>query len=131
MTKHATSAFTVDQFNEVDGDDAEGVRIAHARITKTFTGDIDGKSVVEMLGVSTPAGPAAYVGIERVTAKLDGRSGTFVFRHVASATEIPPTLELTVVRGSGTGEFRGITGTAKIDIDEQRKHTLEFDYDFE
>ena len=128
MIGHATSPFTVDHFEEHGTEVLPGARVSKARIAKTFTGDVDGTGVVEMISVHNETGPAAYVGIERVDASVHGRRGTFVFQHNAVAVPTP-TLTLTVVPGTGTGDLEGISGRAHIDIDDQGNHTLVFEYE--
>jgi len=51
-------------------------------IDKKFHGDLDATSKGQMLTASTDVkGSAGYVAIERVTAKLDGHSGSLVLQH--------------------------------------------------
>lgn len=96
---------------------------------KVFTGErLVGTSVVELVSVSTGAGPLAYVALERVDAELEGRAGAFVLRHVGTITASGPMLDLRVVEGSGTEGLTGITGVGSI------QHTpegarLELDYE--
>jgi hypothetical protein len=126
----ATSPFVLDNFNPQEGVTVDGVTIGGVKIAKTFSGDVVGTGAVEMMAVHTASGPAVYVAIERVTASVKGRTGTFVFQHVGDATVTPRTLALTIVPGSGTGELKGIVGKGDIKI-EGKAHTLILDYDFE
>lgn len=48
-------------------------------LDKQFSGDLEAISTVEMLAAGTENGAGAYVAIERVTGKLNGREGTFIF----------------------------------------------------
>ena len=77
-------------------------------------------------------GSLAYVAIERMTGKLNGRQGSFTFVHRASMMkgDAPSAGELsvTVVPNSGTGELAGLTGSLMVHIDAQGKHTWTFDY---
>jgi len=67
------------------------------------------------------------VAIERVTAKLAGRSGSFVFQHTGTMNHGAQQLSITVVPDSGTGELQGIAGTFQIDI-RDGKHFYAFEY---
>ncbi|HTE51200.1 MAG TPA: DUF3224 domain-containing protein [Kofleriaceae bacterium] len=130
MSKKATSPFKLDSFDHSTYDEAEGAKLGRARITKTFTGEVEGTSVVEMLSAHNASGPAAYVALERVNARVHGRAGSFVFQHWGGmGADGGQELRLGVVSGTGTGELEGITGTANIHIDAQGNHTLELDYD--
>jgi uncharacterized protein DUF3224 len=68
-----------------------------------------------MTYVRTPVETSAgYVAIERITAVLDGRQGSFVLLHVGMAHNGESSLEVSVVPDSGTGELTGITGSMAI-----------------
>jgi hypothetical protein len=100
---------------------------------KTWRGDFEGVSHIEMITGSTAStGSMAYVAVERVTGKLNGRQGSFTFSHRATMMkgDAPSAgdLSVTVVPNSGTGELTGLTGSLMIHIDAQGKHTWTFDY---
>jgi hypothetical protein len=67
------------------------------------------------------------VAIERVTGSLKGRSGTFIFQHSGTMTRGVPTLSVTVIPDSGTGQLTGLTGKMAINIVDG-KHFYDFDY---
>jgi len=97
-------------------------------IDKQFHGDMEGTSKGEMLAfMSEVKGSAGYVAMERVTATLHGRTGTFVFQHSATMDHGEGALTVTVVPDSGTGELKGLTGKLDIKI-ENGKHLYTFDY---
>ena len=109
-------------------DVVDGVSIGRVSITKTFSGDLEGASTVEMLGARTPVqGSAGYVAIERVTGSLAGRTGSFVLMHGGIMTRGTPELSVRVVPDSGLGELVGIAGAMSIDIVDG-KHFYTFDY---
>jgi hypothetical protein len=132
MSQHqATSPFTVDSFETASYDEGPGATLSRGHVSKTFTGDVVGSGVVEMLSVYTASGPAAYVAIERVTAAVHGRQGGFIFQHSAEMGPQGPSLQLTIVPGTGSGELVGITGSGRIQIDDRRNHTLFLEYDLD
>jgi hypothetical protein len=97
-------------------------------IAKQFRGELEGRSVGEMLSAMTSVqGSAGYVAIERVTGTLAGHSGSFVLQHHATMNRGVPRLSITVVADSGTGELTGLTGTMNIRI-EGGKHFYDFEY---
>ena len=71
---------------------------------------------------------AGYVAMERVKGKLHGRKGSFVLQHTGKMNRGKPSLLVTVVPDSGTGELSGLTGTLSINIVD-RKHYYEFTYE--
>jgi uncharacterized protein DUF3224 len=123
---HATGTFEV----KIVAQDDKGWEPAIGRmsIDKQFHGDIDGTSKGQMLAaMSDVKGSAGYVALERVACTLRGRGGTFVLQHSGTMTRGAPTLIVTVVPDSGTGELSGLTGTFTIDIVDG-KHLYDFEY---
>jgi hypothetical protein len=72
-------------------------------------------------------GSAGYVAIERVVGVLDGKRGTFVLQHTGTMNRGAPSLVVTVVPDSGTGDLVGLEGEFAINI-ENGKHYYEFTY---
>ena len=131
--KHATGTFEV---KVVPADVSEiGTQAGLGRMTidKVWSGDLSGTSRGEMLtSLTAETGAMGYVALELVTAKLDGRSGTFYFTHNASMNRNDPksgVMQITVLAGSGTGGLTGLHGTLTIVIDGAGKHSYTFDYE--
>jgi hypothetical protein len=102
--------------------------VGRMSIDKQFHGDLEGASKGEMLAVQGGVeGSAGYVALEQVTGTLHGRTGTFYLQHTGTMDRGAPTLSVTVVPDSGTGELTGLTGRMNIII-EAGKHAYEFDY---
>ena len=107
--------------------DAEGT-LGHLSIDKQFHGDLNATSKGEMLSAGTSTkGSAGYVAIERVTGVLHGKRGTFVLQHSATMNRGVPSLSVTVVPDSGTGELECLTGSMHIDVS-NGKHAYGFEY---
>ncbi|HMM67686.1 MAG TPA: DUF3224 domain-containing protein, partial [Dokdonella sp.] len=82
----------------------------------------------EMLSAMTSMkGSAGYVAIERVVGSLQGRRGSFVLQHSGTMNRGEPSLSVTVVPDSGTGELEGLSGTLGITVREGI-HCYGFDY---
>ncbi|WP_263385241.1 DUF3224 domain-containing protein [Granulicella arctica] len=98
-------------------------------LDKQFYGDLEATSKGEMLAaMSGVKGSAGYVAMEQVTGALAGRPGSFVLQHSGTMTRGVPTLSVTVVPDSGTGELVGLTGQMTIDIADG-KHLYGFEYE--
>jgi hypothetical protein len=109
------------------GDDQLGMMT----IAKTFEGDLVATSVGRMLTAMTAVrGSAGYVAVERVTGVLAGKQGSFTLQHTGTMDAGKPSLEITVVPDSGTGELTGLRGTMGIDI-RDGDHFYTFEYRFE
>jgi hypothetical protein len=106
----------------------EGSRIGRMSIDKSITGDLVATTTGQMLSAMTEVkGSAGYVAIERVDGVLDGRKGTFVLQHTGTMNRGAPSLSVTVVPDSGTGDLAGLVGEFRIIIAEGR-HSYEFSY---
>lgn len=124
---HAVGTFEV-QLKMLGTHTSDDPTLARMSIDKRFHGDLEGTSRGEMLSAATPVKDSAgYVAMERVTGTVAGRSGSFVLQHSATMTRGVPSLSVTVVPDSGTGELAGLTGALKIIIDSD-SHAYEFDY---
>ncbi len=111
-----------------DNPQAEKSGVGRMSIDKQFHGDLEATSQGEMLGFMTEVkGSAGYVAMERVTGKLQGRSGSFVLQHNGTMIKGAPQMKVVVVPDSGTGELTGISGQMVVTIADG-KHSYVFDY---
>lgn len=129
MGSTATGAFTIDVWEAAPAEAGEGVELSRTHIAKTFAGDLRGTSSGEFVMAQAPNGAAAYVGVEQVTATLDGRSGTFLLQHSASMTTSSQSLSIQVVPESGTRGLAGLSGTLSIDRDTDGGHAYTLRYE--
>ena len=128
MTQVARGEFIVKlQPLEMEGQ-PEGSKMARMSINKSITGDLAATTFGQMLSAMTEVkGSAGYVAIERVEGVLNGRRGTFVLQHTGTMNKGVPSLSVTVVPDSGTGELAGLSGQFNIVIAGGR-HSYEFTY---
>ena len=125
MTHHAYGTFTV-QVKPLDPPPAEG--LGRFSINKEIHGDVEATTKGEMFSGGDPKhGVAGYVAIEVVTGTLAGKHGTFALQHSATMDASGPKMTIIVVPGSGTSEFKGISGTFTIKID-KGQHSYDFEY---
>jgi hypothetical protein len=128
MTAAASGTFEVTLKPLTAYDDTEGTTAGRMSLDKEFKGGLVATSKGEMLMAGTATkGSAGYVAIETVRGTLNGRKGTFVLQHSGTMNRNVPSLTLTVVPDSGTGELVGLSGRMSIDIHDG-KHFYEFDY---
>lgn len=125
MTTHAKGTFDVKLTPQDDKLDAT---LGRMTIDKQFHGDLEGSSKGQMLTVGTDVkGSGAYVAVERVTGKLNGRSGSFSMHHIGIMERGTPHLEISIVPDSGTGELTGISGKFGLTITDG-KHSYDLEY---
>ena len=125
----AKGEFEVKRIPQDELDIGGGATVGHSRFDKQFRGPLDAASVVHMLAVMSPTpGSGAYVAIERIEGTLDGRRGSFFAQHNGVMDRGKPSLQLSVVPDTGTGELAGLRGRMTIDIADG-KHYYTFDYE--
>jgi len=127
VTMHASGTFDVKLTPQAADDTDAG--LGRMSIDKQFHCDLEGSSRRFRLASSATIvkGSGGYVAMERVTGSLKGRAGSFVLQHSGTMTRGTPTLSVTVVPDSGSGQLEGIAGTLTIKID-AGKHSYEFEY---
>ena len=133
MTQHASGPFEVKVTpQKPDTQIARSANLGRLTIDKRYHGDLDASAKGEMLATQSEVkGSAGYVALERVTGKLQGRSGTFVLQHSATMNRGAPESTITVVPDSGTGELAGLSGSMRITVAPDGAHSYEFEFRIE
>ena len=128
VTDFARGPFEVQLAPQPADAHADAVALGRMTIDKQFRGDLVATSKGQMLtGMSDVKGSAGYVAIERVTGTLAGKNGSFILQHTGVMTRGAPSLVITVVPDSGTGELTGISGSMQIEI-EGKAHSYVLEY---
>jgi hypothetical protein len=125
---NASAPFTNDRYDEEPYGEADGAEVSRVHISRTFTGDLEGSSVAELL-IAKSEGGGGYVGHDRVTGTLQGKPGSFVFQHTGLMGPEGVTNTGTIVPGTGTGELEGISGEGTMLADDEENHTLTLVYE--
>jgi hypothetical protein len=129
MSTRATAIATVKSWEETAYDEAEGTpKTVKASIKYAYEGDIIGESASEALMVYVGE-EAQYVGLERVTATLAGRPGTFITSSVGAFKDGVAASSWDVVAGSATGELEGLTGRGHFEAPSGNQATIRLDYE--
>lgn len=130
MGTHTTSTFEVKSWDENAVDEQTGLpKLTRASVTKAYSGDIDGASTTEWLMAYAEDGSASFVGIERITGTVAGRTGTLVLQHVGRYEDGAAKGSLTVVRGSGTDALAGAAGAGDFLADPAGSVRLDVTFD--
>jgi hypothetical protein len=129
---HATATFETSGWKEELVTQLEGdSKLTRVSTASIYAGDLEGRSEIEYLLYYIDAGTCPYIGFERFTGKLGGRSGSFVLQHDARYADGTATSRWTVVAGSGTGELHGLRGSGGFAGQHGVKTTTAtLDYDF-
>jgi hypothetical protein len=130
MKQTAHSRFAIQNWDEKpynEGDDLP--KLTRASVTKSFTGDLEGKGHVEYLMMYRSDGSATFVGLERIVGKIGSRTGTFVLQRSGVFENGQAKEAYAVVPGSGTGDLRDLTGEGKSDVGHGMEHPFELHYE--
>ena len=98
---------------------------------ESYSGDIVGDGVVEFLQAAQADGSASFVGIERVTGAIAGRSGTFLLQDAGTVEGQVVSGGWFVIPGSGTGELAGLRGEGGFSANLGEGAQVHLDYWFE
>ena len=126
---HATGTFQVTVKPAETSEIGKAAGLGRMTIDKVWSGGIEGTSKGEMT-VSSVGTAMAYVALETMVVKVDGKSGTFVFAHKATMDSTDPksgAMDITVLPNTGTGDLKGIEGSLQITIDKSG-HSYDFMY---
>jgi len=108
---HATGKITVKKYEPAPYDQpADGPALFRIHVEEDFSGDIEGSGVAEFLQTARSESEASFVGVERVTGSLGGRSGSFVLQDQGTVKDGVVSGTWFVVPGSGSGELVGLRG---------------------
>ena len=118
LRKTATATVTATSWDESHYDAPDDQPpLAQAEFPLTYTGDLVGTSTTRLLLVYTGGDPAEpstlvgdYVGFERITGTLDGRTGSFVVRHQGRHEGGVARTTGRIVADSATGDLVGLHG---------------------
>ncbi|MDX9669086.1 MULTISPECIES: DUF3224 domain-containing protein [unclassified Pseudomonas] len=107
--------------------------VSISTMDKCYSGAIEGVSATAFTAAfDMAARTGSYIALESFKGALNGKEGTFNFIHSASTTGTDRADEFfCIVRGSGTGDLKGISGSGGIKIDNDGTHRIWMDYQLE
>ena len=130
MGTQALCTFAVKAWEEktfTEGEDA--LKLTHATVAKTFTGDLEGDGTLHYLMFYAPDQQTRVLGLERVTGRIGGKSGSFVLEHDGGDDGSEARARLTILPGSGTGELTGLRGSGEMVATRTGEMTMRLDYE--
>jgi len=120
----ATGTFEVDLQPQADGDSPAGRMV----IDKTYSGDMSGSGKGQMISKRTESGAAVYYAIEEFSGSVKGKNGAFTLLHKGHMSAESQSLDIEILKGSGSGEFENISGSMAITQD-STGHSYELAYE--
>lgn len=97
-------------------------------INKTYSGDMNGSGIGQMISKRTEGGTAVYYAIEEYLGTLNGKKGGFTLVHTGHMSAESQSLEVSILEGSGTDELQHISGSMTINQD-AGGHSYELSYE--
>ena len=129
MTKTAKARFAIKSWDEKPySEQPDEPKLTRAAVTKILSGDIEGVSQIEYLMMYRKDGTASFVGLERVTGKIEGRSGSFVLQRTGVFEGGLAKESYSVIPGSATGDLHGLTGSGTTSVGHGMEHPFELTY---
>jgi hypothetical protein len=121
MRNTATATFQIKRWDEAPYHEAAGdTKLTRANVALIYQGQIEGEGLADYLMAYPEQSSASYVGIERVSGKLGGRSGSFVLQYTGTAEQNGTIRSnFIVIPGSGTGELSGLRGEGSLVLEGQ------------
>jgi len=111
MTQTANARFAITSWDEKPySENAGQPKLTRASVTKRYTGDIEGEGHVEYLMMYRSDGSASFVGLERITGRIGGKSGAFVLQRTGAFEGGQAKESYVVIPGSASGDLAGLTG---------------------
>jgi hypothetical protein len=130
MKQSASARFAIKNWDEKPYSEGQDLpKLTRASVAKTYTGDIAGEGEVEYLMMYRSDGSAAFVGLERVVARIAGKTGSFVLQRTGVFEGGHAKESYFVIPGSATGELQGLTGDGTSAVGHGMEHPFSLDYE--
>jgi len=120
----ATGTFEVDLQPQADA----GFPAGRMVIDKTYTGDVTGTGVGQMISKRAEGGTAVYFAVEEFSGSVNGKNGAFTLLHEGRMSQDTQTLDIEILEGSGSGDLENISGSMTITQD-SNGHAYELVYE--
>ncbi len=105
-----------------------GAKLSKVNVKQEYTGDMVGTSTLEYLMSYTTTGTCSFVGHERFTGTLGGKSGSFVLQHVGKWENGEAKSSFNVVEGSSTGDLASLRGSGSYAAKHKEEPIVTFNY---
>ena len=132
MKRSAKARFAINAWDEKPYSEGQDLpKLTRASVMKTYSGDIDGEGQVEYLMMYRDDGSATFVGLERVSGRVAGKSGTFVLQRTGVFEDGQAKETYSVIHGSATGELLGLRGDGSTSVGHGMEHPFTLVYEFD
>jgi hypothetical protein len=116
MSTTSKSTFAIKDWKDTpSGDIGSESELTLTKAVHTYTGGIVGEGVAEFLMCAGADGTTHFIGFERITGALDGKTGSFVIQHEGVFAGEPRSTWKILI-GSGNGDLAGISGSGSYGV---------------
>ena len=130
MKRAASARFAITSWDEKPYSQGEDLpKLTRASVSKTYTGDIAAEGRVEYLMMYRSDGSATFVGLERVSGRISGKSGSFVLQRTGVFEGGQAKESYVVIPGSATGELQGLVGDGTSAVGHGMEHPFTLNYE--
>jgi Protein of unknown function (DUF3224) len=130
MKQTANARFAIKNWDEKPYSEGPDLpKLTRASVSKTYSGDITGEGQVEYTMMYRSDGSATFVGLERVTGGIAGKSGSFVLQRTGVFEGGQAKESYSVVPGSGTGDLRNLAGDGRTAVGHGMEHPFSLTYE--
>jgi len=130
MKQTANARFAIKSWDEKPWSEGQDVpKLTRAVVTRSYTGDITGEGQVEYLMMYRSDGSATFLGLERLTGRLAGKTGSFVLQRTGVFEGGQAKESYSVVPGSATGELQGLRGEGRSAVGHGMEHPFALGYE--
>ncbi len=130
MKQTANARFAITSWDEKPYSEGPDLpKLTRATVKKTLTGDIEGEGQVDYLMMYRSDGSATFIGLERITGKVHGKSGSFVLHRSGVFEDGQAKESYSVVPGSATGDLRGLLGEGTSSVGHGIEHPFTLSYE--
>lgn len=128
----ASSTFTITKWAEHSYvEQPVGARISRVNGHKTFSGDMDGISQIELIIYYWPDGAGTFLGFEHFIGRVGDRVGSFTLQHTGTYVDGSIISTMVIVAGSGVDDLADICGMGQsILAEHQAESPFTLHYNF-
>ena len=128
MTRLVVTATVASWAEKAYDEEPDTARTTRAEITFGYDGALRGEGRAVLL-MAYAGEEADFVGLERVSATLDGHSGTFVVSQCGAFRDGVARSTWNVVPGTGTGGLAGLRGSGTSEAPRGNQASVTLDYE--
>lgn len=111
--------------------EVSGAKLTHAKVGMAYHGDLEAEAAIQFLMAYPNDTSATMIGLEQVTGRIGDKSGSFMLQDIGKFENGVATSTVSIVPGSGTGDFTGLKGQGNLVAEHDGKMSYAFEFSFE